>query len=91
MDLYARVDVNFARVDVKINLKESFKSRKYIRNETNGPFSNVHCDLILSHFFFILIPINIKVLLRFGDMDLKCLNRRKLFRVDVNFQTAIVT
>ena len=53
-------------------------------------FSNVHCDLILSQFFFFLISINIKILLilktkfqpnipsHFGEMDINA-------RVDVNF------
>ena len=82
MDLYARVDVNFARVDVN--------------------FQNGHCDLILLQSFFILISINIKVLIfhtkfqpnipgHFGEMDLNVWVDVIFLRVDVNFQTAIVT
>ena len=70
------MDLN-ARVDVN-----------FARVDVN--FLNVHCDLILSHFYFFLIPINIKVLLilktkvqpnipcHFGEKDLNA-------RVDVNF------
>ena len=82
MDFNARVNVKFARVDVK--------------------FLNGHCDLIVI-FFFILIPINIKVLLtihpkfqpnipsHFGERYLNAWVDVNYFRVDVNFQMAIVT
>ena len=66
-------------------------------------FSNGHCDLILFNIFFILIPINIKVLLilhtkfqpnipsNFGERDLHAWVDVNFFRVDVYFQTAIET
>ena len=83
-----RMDLN-ARVDVN-----------FARDDV---VSNGHCDLILLTFFFILIPINIKVLLilhtkfqpniltHFGEMDLNARVDISFFRVDVNFQTATVT
>ena len=82
MDLNASVDVNFARVDVN--------------------FLNGHCDLILLQSFFILISINIKVLIfhakfqpniprYFGEMGLNVWVDVIFLRVNVNFQTAILT
>ena len=83
MDLNARVDVYFARVDMN--------------------FQTVTATLFLTNFFFSLIPINIKVLLilhtkfqpnipsHFGEMDFNALVDVNFFRVDVYFQTAIVT
>ena len=70
MDLNARVDVNFARVEMN--------------------FKIVTVTYFCKHLFFILIPINIKVLLIFhtkfqpnipshvGEMDLNA-------RINVNF------
>ena len=84
MDLNARVNVNFARVDLN--------------------FQTVTVtDLTLLPTLFIFISINIKVLLMldikfqpnilsyFGEMDLNARVDVNLFRVDVNFQTAIGT
>ena len=83
MHLNARVDVNFARVDVN--------------------FKTVTVTLFCIQIFFILTPINIKVLLifhtkfqpniscHFGEMDLNAWVDVNFFRVDINFQTAIVT
>ena len=80
--LKCQADVNFARVDVNFQKVTVTKFCEY---------------------FFILIPINIKVLLIFhtnfqpnipshlGEMDLNAWVDVNLFRVDVNFQTAIVT
>ena len=81
MDLNARFNVNFARVDEN--------------------FQTVTVALFCFNFFFILIPINIKVIVtphtkfqpnipsHVGERDLNAWV--DFFRVDVNFQTAIVT
>ena len=78
MDLNARFDVNFARVEVN--------------------FQTVTVTQFCKQIFFILIPINIKVLLilhtefqpnipsHFGEMDLNVWIDVNFFRVDVNFQ-----
>ena len=66
-------------------------------------FKIVTVTYFCKHFVFILIPVNIKVLLifhtkfqpdipnHFGEMDLNARVNVNIFRVDVNFQTAIVT
>ena len=84
MDLAARVDVHCARVDVN--------------------FQTVTVTYFCQPFFFLfLIPINVKVLLIlhtnfsqvyqaiFGEMAFNARVDVNFFRVDVNFQTAIVT
>ena len=81
MDLNARVDINFGRVGVNFQVT----------------------DLILLQFFFTLISVNTKVPLilhtrfqpnipsHFGNMNLNARVDVTFFRVDVNFQTVIVT
>ena len=83
MALNTRVNVNFARVDIN--------------------FQTVTVTYFCYNFFFILIPINNKVLLilhtkfqpnipsHFGERDLNAWVDVNFFRVDVYFQTAIVT
>ena len=83
MDLNARVDINFAGVDIN---SQTFTGTQFCYN-----------------IFFILISINIKVLLilhtkfqpniprHFEEMDLNDVVDLNFFRLDVNFQTAIVT
>ena len=83
VDLNVKVNINFTRVDVN--------------------FQTVTVSQFCHNFFFILIPINIKVLLilhtkfqpnipsHFGERDLNVWVDVNFFRVDVNFQTAIVT
>ena len=82
MELNARVNVNIAKVDV------------------NFQIVTVTDSIII---FFILISINIKILLilhtkyqpnipgHFGERDLNAWVDVIFSRVDVNFQTAIVT
>ena len=83
MDLNARVNVTFARVDVN--------------------FQTVTVTYFCYIFFFILIPINIKVLLilqtkfqpnitrHFRERELNAWVDVIFFRADVTFQTVIMT
>ena len=80
MDLNAKVKVNVARVDVNFQTVTMTYSVNFFHFDTNqhqGPTNTPY-------------KVSAKYTEPFWRNELKSPGRRKFFRVDVNFQTAIV-